>query len=135
MTAKGKINVAEIARRAKGTVWVLITDDPAGRKPASADAGPDSRWTLAFLKTGMTAALVTDVAPVGGNRRIRYNLITDKGTVHNLPGQQTLLLAPTPPPAEPEPAADLPADEAPFEVSPQFVSDWRSAKPDTTSAL
>jgi hypothetical protein len=102
MTANGKINVCDLTARRPGSVRVLITDDPAGREPASAHAGPDSRWTPATRKTGMTPALVTNVVAARGTRRTRYDLHTDQGVVGNLAGNQTLFLAPGAPAARSE---------------------------------
>lgn len=99
MTAQGKITTSEIGRRPKGSVRILITDDSLGLA-ATANAGEGSVWHPARNKTGMVVATVLDVEAARGNRRTRYDLVTDRGTVANLSGSQTFWLAPEAP-AEP----------------------------------
>ncbi len=115
MSAKGKITVSEIGRRPRGTVRILLTDDPAGRRPATeGHAGP---WYRAHNKRGMATATVTGMIAAAGNRRTQYYLTTDRGDVNALPGNTTFWLAPEAPApatdAEPAQVDALPCGCAP----------------------
>jgi hypothetical protein len=94
MPANGKVNVSTITRTPHGTVHVLVTDDPHGLAPATADAtGP---WYPAKNKRGMRTATITGTSAMAGNRRTRYDLTTTIGQVNNLTPTQTFWRAPAP---------------------------------------
>lgn len=101
MTAAGKITAAALANGTR----VLIHDDGAGR------------IVPAYRKTGATIATVTGRDAVAGNRRTRYDVHTDRGTVASLSGSQTFWLAPAlagPAPAAPtHDQVPAPADSGP----------------------
>ncbi|MFK3984512.1 hypothetical protein ACI2K4_29575 [Micromonospora sp. NPDC050397] len=98
MTAQGRKTTTGLVRGDR----ILITDDPA---KASRRTGGD--WHPSRVKIGATAATVLDKQAVAG-RRTRYNIVTDAGTVLDLSGGQTFLLAP---PASP-PRPDGPTSDA-----------------------
>ncbi|MFI7026277.1 hypothetical protein ACIBMZ_26535 [Micromonospora sp. NPDC049900] len=84
MTAKGKKTTARLRPGDR----VLITDDLS---KASTRTG--GRWHPSRVKTGATTATVSHLDTIAG-RRTRYDVVTDAGTVPNLSGSQTFLLAP-----------------------------------------
>ncbi|WP_230415882.1 hypothetical protein [Micromonospora tarapacensis] len=83
MTAQGKKTTTGLVRGDR----VLITDDPA--KASTRTRGD---WHPSRVKTGATGATVLEKQAVPG-RRTRYNVVTDAGTVLDLSGGQTFLLA------------------------------------------
>ncbi|MGI5213901.1 hypothetical protein [Plantactinospora sp. CA-290183] len=87
MTAQGKKTTAGLVLGDR----ILITDDPA--KASTRTRGD---WHPSRVKTGATAATVLDKEALSG-RRARYNVVTDAGTVQDLSGGQTFLLAPPAP--------------------------------------
>lgn len=92
MTAEGKITTADIVRwYRRGTVAVLVTDDPTGASPTSANAV--KAWYPARNRRGMTRATVTGFATVEGGKIRRYDLTTDVGTITGIVGSQTFWLA------------------------------------------
>ncbi|GIJ42842.1 hypothetical protein [Micromonospora andamanensis] len=92
MTAQGKKTTTRLMRGDR----ILITDDAT--KASTRNPGT---WHPSRVKTGATAATVLDKQALSG-RRTRYNVVTDTGTVLDLSGGQTFLLAP--PAHSPEPA-------------------------------
>ncbi|MDG4784902.1 hypothetical protein O7626_02970 [Micromonospora sp. WMMD1102] len=95
MTAQGKKTTTGLVRGDR----ILITDDPA--KASTRTRGD---WHPSRVKTGATAATVLDKQAISG-RRTRYNVVTDAGSVLDLSGGQTFLLAPPAPSSEPTGAA------------------------------
>lgn len=87
MTAQGKKTTTGLVLGDR----ILITDDPA--KASTRTRGD---WHPSRVKTGATTATVLDKEAVSG-RRTRYNVVTDAGTVPDLSGAQTFLLAPPAP--------------------------------------
>jgi hypothetical protein len=84
VTAEGKKTTTGLSAGDR----VLITNDAT-----KASTRTDGDWHPSRVKTGATAATVLGKEAVSG-RRTRYNLVTDSGTVPNLSGSQTFLLAP-----------------------------------------
>ncbi len=91
MTAQGKKTTAGLSAGDR----ILITSDPTKASTRTGGA-----WHPSRVKTGVTAATVLRKEAVAG-RRTRYNIVTDVGTVANLSGGQTFLLAPQAPSARP----------------------------------
>ncbi|MFI7025094.1 hypothetical protein ACIBMZ_20495 [Micromonospora sp. NPDC049900] len=83
MTAEGKKTTTRLTRGDR----ILITDDAT--KASTRNPGT---WHPSRVKTGATAATVLDKQALSG-RRTRYNVVTDVGTVLDLSGGQTFLLA------------------------------------------
>jgi hypothetical protein len=105
VTAEGKKTTTGLSAGDR----VLITNDPT-----KASTRTDGDWHPSRVKTGVTAATVLRKEPVAG-RRTRYNVVTDAGTVPDLTGAQTFLLAPPTPPTQPtappaDPASGAEAD-------------------------
>jgi hypothetical protein len=98
VTAQGKKTATGLSAGDR----ILITNDPA-----TASTRTSGDWHPSRMKTGATAATVLDKEVVPG-RRTRYNIVTDVGTVPDLSGGQTFLLAPPAAPADPgiDPAED-----------------------------
>ena len=90
MTAQGKKTTTGLCAGDR----ILITNDPT--KASTRTRGD---WHPSRLKTGATAATVLDKQVVAG-RRTRYNVVTNAGTVPDLSGGQTFLLAPPVPSAD-----------------------------------
>lgn len=97
MTAEGKKTTTGLSAGDR----VLITNDPT-----KASTRTDGDWHPSRVKTGVTTATVLRKDPVAG-RRTRYNVVTDAGTVPNLTGGQTFLLAPPTQPAAPPASSAL----------------------------
>ncbi len=95
MTAQGKKTTTRLTRGDR----ILITDDAT--KASTRTRGD---WHPSRVRTGATAATVLDKEAVSG-RRTRYNVVTDAGTVLDLSGGQTFLLAPPAQSLEPTEAA------------------------------
>ena len=95
MTAQGKKATTRLTQGDR----ILTTDDAT--KASTRNLGT---WHPSRLRTGATTATVLDKEAVSG-RRTRYNVVTDTGTVPDLSGGQTFLLAPPPQSNEPAEAA------------------------------
>lgn len=136
MTAKGKITLGNLRM---GYTRIVVTDDRLGG-PASEEAlagrlAPGTPLYKTDRKTKVLAALVVDTDGFGGNRRIRYGVVTHLGRlVGNFATHQTFTLAPddmmlTPTPTgpafEPAPEPD-PGETFEYQVSENQGKTWRT---------
>ncbi len=134
MTAQGKITLRNLRM---GYTRIVVTDDRLGG-PASADAlagklAPGTPLYPTSRKTKVLAALVVDTDGFGGNRRIRYGVITHLGRlVGSFPNHQTFTLAPdsmmlAPAPTGPEfEPAPAPGQTFEYQVSENQGKTWRT---------
>lgn len=96
MTAKGKVNINGFRLN---ETRVLVTDDRFGGEASpEALAGTLPPGTLLYpaaRKTRVLTATVTNAAPCGGSRRMRWSVTTDRGDLAGTYAtQQTFWLAP-----------------------------------------
>jgi hypothetical protein len=123
MTAKGKITTTEIGRRTAARTPVRILVYPAD---ASGYAG------IAYRKTGAVHATVTGFNAVSGGRQVRYDVVTDHGTVRSCFGAQTHYLAPEPKTTPAETAEETTGDaSAPATPDPAPTAAPNAATPVT----